>query len=497
MRIKRSFLIAVLMTATFLTAMAQNSQVLYFMKLPQNQFMNPAFKPANKFYFGLPVITGIHAGIGNDFFTLSDVVPPGSKIDSSIFQNLDLDRLAVKLKDRNTIVTDFDIQLLGLGLSFGKDLYVFFDVRDRVSARIVLPHDLLDLYIKGYDQYIGHTLDLSGMNIKGQYFREYGLGFSKNITNNLRIGAKAKLLSGIASISLDNRSFTLKVNNDFSQSVTADASLDVSGKEAFQRIFNDNNFLIPPLDSTRNADIKGFALDYLKCPVLNRGVSFDFGFVYNLGKLVTFSASVTDLGLINWGKDYKSYNANSNFNMKGITLEDVVNKTYSIDDMVNSLVDSIKSNFIENPSPQPYKTYLPTSISAGVSLNPLPVLSIGLLSNSKLYNGTVKESFTVSANAYLGRILSASMSYTAANYSYNNLGFGLAFKAGIAQIYVIADKIPFDWEKVYIEKKKDSGNYFSFPVPQNMNLFSLEVGLNIVFGKPVKKVNDKPMVLVN
>jgi hypothetical protein len=335
------------------------------------------------------------------------------------------------------------------------------------------------------------------MNIKGQYFREYGLGFSKNITNNLRIGAKAKLLSGIASISLDNRSFTLKVNNDFSQSVTADASLDVSGKEAFQRIFNDNNFLIPPLDSTRNADIKGFALDYLKCPVLNRGVSFDFGFVYNLGKLVTFSASVTDLGLINWGKDYKSYNANSNFNMKGITLEDVVNKTYSIDDMVNSLVDSIKSNFIENPSPQPYKTYLPTSISAGVSLNPLPVLSIGLLSNSKLYNGTVKESFTVSANAYLGRILSASMSYTAANYSYNNLGFGLAFKAGIAQIYVIADKIPFDWEKVYIEKKKDSGNYFSFPVPQNMNLFSLEVGLNIVFGKPVKKVNDKPMVLVN
>ncbi len=493
---KLKYMLMMLITTICLDAASQNSQILYFMKLPQNQFLNPALKPANRFYIGLPVITGIHAGIGNDFFTLSDIFPPETKIDSAVFKNLDLNRLAGKLKDRNTLATDFDIQLLSLGLSFGKDLYVFFDVRDRVSAKAVLPRDLLDLYIRGYNQYLEKTLDLSGMKITGQYFREYGLGFSKNITNNLRIGAKAKLLSGIASISLDNRSFTLKVNDDFSQTVSADASLDVSGKKALKRIFSDNNFLIPPLDSTRGADIKGFALDYIKYPVLNKGVSFDFGLVYNIGRLVTLSAGVTDLGFINWNQDLKSYNANSNFTLQGITLEDVVNETYSIDDMVNSLVDTIKNNFIENPSPLSYKTNLPTSISAGASFNLLPVLSIGLLSNSKFYMGTVKESFTLSANAYLGRVLSASMSYTAANYSYNNLGFGLAFKAGIGQFYIIADKIPLDWGKVYIEKD-GPGNYASFPVPQNMNLFNLEIGLNFVFGKPVTRKSDKPMVLIN
>ena len=494
---KSKYILMMLIIAVCIDAASQNSQVLYYMHLPQNHFLNPAIKPAERFYIGLPVITGISAGLGNNFLTLSDIFPPGTKIDSAYSQNapFDLNKLAGKLKDHNTITTDASVQLFGLGLSFGKDLYIFFDIVDRTSERMVFPHDLMQLYITKPDQLKDKTIDLSGMNIEGLYFREYGLGFSKNITSKFRIGVKAKLLSGIASMSLDNRSFTLKVNDNFSQSVSADASLDISGKEAIQRIFHDNNFLIPPLDLTRDADIKGFALDYLKNPVLNRGVSFDFGLVYDIGRLITLSAGVTDLGFINWDQDIKSYNANSNFTLQGITLEDVANEKYSVDDMVNSLVDSVKSNFIENPSPHSYKTNLPTGLSAGASINLLPVLSIGLLSNSKFYAGTVKESFTLSANAYLGRVLSASMSYTAANYSYNNLGFGLALKAGIAQIYLIADKIPLSWGKIYYIKK-DNISYSPVTIPQNMNLLSLQLGLNLTFGKQVTKKIDKPMVVI-
>ena len=494
---KSKYILMMLITAVCIDAASQNSQVLYYMNLPQNHFLNPAIKPVERFYVGLPIITGISAGFGNNFLTVSDFLPSGTKIDSAYFQNapFDLNKLAGKLKDHNTLTTDASIQLFGLGMSFGKDLYIFFDIVDRTSVKMVLPHDLMQLYITKPDQLMGKTIDLSGMNIEGQYFREYGLGFSKNITSKFRIGVKAKLLSGIASMSLIDRSLTLKVNNDFSQTITADASMDISGKATLNRVFSDNNIIGKSSNTTNSrTNIKGFVSDYLKIPVSNIGVSFDIGAVYNLNKFITFSASVTDLGFINWKSDLKSFKANSTFTLPGVTLKDVTNNTeISIDSLGQSIFHGIKNNFIE-AVPQSFKTYLPKGFSAGLGINLLPVISFGVLSNTKIYAGTAQESVTFSANTYLGRILSASMSYTVANYSYNNLGFGLAFKAGIAQFYFIADKIPLSWGKIYYINK-DNVSYSPITIPQNMNLLNLQLGMNIVFGRQVTKKADKPMVI--
>ncbi len=501
---KSKYLLLMLITAVCLDATSQNSQVLYYMKLPQNHLLNPAIKPSDKFYIGLPIVTGTNSEFGNNFLHVSDILPSGTKIDSAFLETpiFDLNKLAGKLKDHNTITTDASIQLLGLGLSFGKDLYIFLDVVDKINAKTVFPRDLLQLYMTEPINLIGKTIDLSDMNLQAQYYREYGLGFSKNITKNLRIGAKVKLLSGIASASLDNKSLTMKVNSDSSQTVTADAMMNVSGKETLNNILYDNNiknfsfdFFGKP-DTIKGVNYKGLILDYLKIPVSNIGAAIDVGAVYNLGKFFTISASVTDLGFINWKHDLQSYKANNTFNLPGITLKDVVNDTtISADDFANSLIDTVKNSF-KGTTPKSFRTYLPMGISAGVSINLLPVISLGVLSNTRFYAGTVRESVTLSANAYLGRMLSASASYTIANYSYNNLGFGLAFKTGsIVQFYVIADKIPLTWGKVYVETG-DNGKYSPIPVPQNMNLFNLSFGMNIVFGKPITKKTDRPMIVV-
>ncbi|MCX6330731.1 MAG: DUF5723 family protein [Bacteroidia bacterium] len=492
---KTKYFLMMLITAVCLDATSQNSQVLYYMKLPQNHLLNPAIRPSDKFYIGLPVITGINTEFGNNFLQVSDILPSGTKINSLFFKTLNLNKLAGKLRDRNTITTDESIQLLGLGLSFGKDLYIFLDVVDKINAKTILPRDLLELYLTEPPDFIGKTFDLSMMNMQTQYYREYGLGFSKNVTKNLRIGAKVKLLSGIASASLDNKSLTMKVNSDFSQAINADTYLNVSGKETLQRIFTYNHILGHP-DSTDNGDLKGFAFDYLKIPVSNVGAALDIGAVYNLGKFFTFSASVTDLGFINWKHDLKSYYSKDTIHLTDLTLKEAVNNPdYDIKNFIHALVDTIRRSF-KDTIPKSFRTYLPTGISAGVSINLLPVISLGVLSNTKFYAGTVRESVTLSANAYLGRILSASVSYTIANYSYNNLGFGLAFKTGsIVQFYVIADKIPLNWGKVYIEKGH-SGDYLPIPEPQSMNLFNLSIGMNIVFGKPVTKKTDRPMIVI-
>jgi hypothetical protein len=499
MKYRVVILTSVLLLVFNATLSAQISRVTYFMRIPQNHLLNPAFRPASRFNIGIPVLAGISGGFGNNFFELTDILTPDLKADSIIsFQNpnFDLEKLAAKLKDRNTISADASVQLLGIGFPLGKNLYLYADVMDRLTVKTLFPRDLMELYELGSTGFTDRTLDISEMNLKAQYFREYGVGLSGNITGSLRIGGRIKLLSGLASVSLINRSLHLIVNDDLSQGVIADASLQVSGKETIQKILTDNNFILQSPDTSNDkVNVKGFIQQYLGAPVSNTGIGIDLGIVYNFGRLFTLSASIADLGFINWKKDLKSYDANANFTLPGITLQDVVDQSFSIDDMVSSLKDSIVNNFVEDQNPPSFKTYLPTRISVGGSFNILPVLSFGILSDTRIFAGSARETVSFSANTYLGRTFNASVNYTIDNFNYNNLGFGLAFKAGFAQVYLIADKIPLTWERVYFSSGDDK--YKAIPIPGKWNMFNFQVGMNIAFGKFITRKTDKPMVILD
>lgn len=474
---------------------AQISRVAYFMNIPQSHFLNPAIKPATRFYIGIPGLSGINVRLDNNFLKLSDFLIPGIKGDSAYTFNhsdFDLKKVASKLNKSNAISADASVQLLGLGFQVGKNYSIFIDITDRFTSKILFPKELLSLYIAGPADFIGKTVDISNANFKGQYFREYAVGFSGEIINNLRIGARLKLLSGITSLSFDDRSFSLTVNNDLSQTVSSDASMDMAGKDALNTIFLQNGIL-GKADSTTKTNVKGFLGSYFGNPIKNPGFGVDLGAVYNLGTLLTFSVAVTDLGFINWKDGLKSWKSTGTFTLPGLTLQDVQKNGVAIDDIFRPLKDSIKSNFKSVPSPQPFKTYLPTTISAGISVNPVKFLSVGVLSELQMYAGSIKESVSLSGNLHFGSLFSTSLAYTIANYSYNNLGFGLAFKAGFAQIYIIADKIPVSWEKYYI-KKPGSSDYMNLPLPGSLNVLNLQLGLNIAFGKPASKKTDTPML---
>lgn len=484
---KTKFILILFFTIIIVNASAQNSQVMYFMNLPQNHILNPAIRPVNAFYLGLPVLSGVYAGINNDFLELKDIFIPGLKSGSNLtFQqsNFDLNKIVDKLKDHNNISANINLQLLGLGFTVGKDLYFFVDIIDRIETESEFPKSFLKLFINGNDQFLNQTIDLSGLNLKAQYFREFGFGFSKNITEKLRIGAKAKLLAGIVSGTLDNRTMSLEVNDAFSRTVKADASFDISGNTWITEMNNDLNKNNP------SSLIKDYALNSFSNP----GLGIDFGAVYNLNKMISLSASVTDLGFINWKDDLKSYKAKNSFVLSGLSLKDVVDQNISKNDLVNELTDTISNSFIENSKPSSYRTYLPADVLLGANLNLFQILSFGVLSSSKIYFGQIKESLTLSANAYIGKVLSGSLSYTAANYTYNNFGIGLACKTGPVQIYLTADKIPSKWSKIYIEKPDQK--FLTLSLPDRWYALNLQFGVNISFGKMGNKKIDKPMILL-
>jgi hypothetical protein len=470
-------------------ASAQNSQVMYFMNLPQSHFINPALRPSNSVYIGLPVISGINMNINNNFVNFSDVFIKGQPKDSIIsflHPDYDVDKFLAKIKDKNSLEPEIMVQLLGIGFSLGKDGYVFLDINDRVDGNIVLPGDLFKLALKGNEGFVGSKIDLSSLRGDIKYYREFGLGYSRNFTEKLRIGIKGKLLFGIAATSIDNKSLGITVNDDYSHSLDANLAVNISGPV---NVYMDskNNIDSVKFDDNRFKTTSGIT-DFFSGKK-NMGLGLDIGATYDITDRIVVSASITDLGFIRWSKDVTSLKANDQFEFSGLNILDVVNGTKTINELGQDMLDSLKNAFVVSKTKTAFTTYLPFGVSFGGSFNVTKQFSLGLLSYSRVIGKQVREALTLSANVNFGNALSASIGYTAENYQYDNLGAGLAFRAGVTQFYLVTDRIPVMWDKI----KNNSTNFI---LPANWNTFNLRLGMNLVFGNRPKEKNDKPMIQV-
>lgn len=483
------YLLILLLAIISYDAEAQYSQVLYNMNLPQNHLLNPALRPGNKVYIGLPVFSGINININNNFINFSDVIIKGQtdSLLSFLHPAYDADKFLAKIKNKNSIEPEFTVPLFGLGFSAGKDLYFFLDINERFEGNIVLPGDIIRLGLKGNEQFVGSEINLSAFRGDIKYYREAGFGFSKNFTNKLRIGAKGKLLFGIASASIDNRSLGLTVNDDYSHTLNADLMVNFSAPLSVS-MTADNKIDNFTFDDSRFDNRSGI-VDFLT-NTGNIGFGFDLGATYDISDKFIVSASVTDIGFIKWKTDLTNLQAESSFEFSGLNMVNVINGTMSFDSLANEMLDSLKNSFIVSDTKNPFTTYLPYGITFGGRYNLTKNFSVGLLSYSRIIGKQIREALTLSANVNLGNTLSASFAYTAANHRYDNLGVGLALRAGFFQFYTIVDRIPVIWNKIITE----GGD--NFPVPVSWNMINARLGFNLVFGNKIKSKTDKPMVLV-
>ncbi|MBI5010683.1 MAG: hypothetical protein HZB98_13785 [Bacteroidia bacterium] len=174
-------------------ATAQTSQILYYMNLPQNHLMNPALRPSNSAYVGLPVISGMYIGLNNNFINYSDLFHKRPSSDS-LYSFLDseeaTDAFLEKLNKKNSISPQISLPLLGIGFKGNNGFYFFFDINERIEANFVLPGDIIELALKGNGAFVGDDIDLSSFRMDIRYFREFGFTISKEITNKLRVGGR-------------------------------------------------------------------------------------------------------------------------------------------------------------------------------------------------------------------------------------------------------------------------------------------------------------------
>jgi hypothetical protein len=476
---KSKLLLIALLTLIITGVAAQNSQVLYYMNLPQNHLLNPAVKPSSRIYIGLPALTGINLNITNSFLNFADVFKEGQEISKSTlaFLNSDFDRdkFLGKIKDMNYIEPRVSVQLLGLGITAGEDLYIFLDVIDNASINLVAPRDLFRLAFLGNQELVGQTIDLSDMKADFSYYHEIGIGASKNITPKFRFGAKAKLLFGVTGGTFNNYALNLKVNNDYTNTLQANMAWDISGPVSFTA--GDGNKVG---DASFNDQVfkSGHDLTRFLTNTKNAGFGLDLGAEYMVNNQIVISAAITDVGFIKWKSDLSNIEAVDTIELHGLDFADIYNGTATIDDVTSSLADSLK-NALVIAGTKPFTTKLPVGVAIGGKYNLNDKFSIGLLSYSRISGQLIKEALTVSANMNIGNKVSASLCYTACNNNYTNLGLGIGFRASVVQFYFMADRIPLSW-------KKAGSSDNSFPLPANWNTLNTRFGMNLVFGNKAR-----------
>ncbi len=447
-------------------ASGQNSNTMYFMdRVPQSSLLNPSHIPEARFHLGLPVISSLNTSVGSNFISYSDVIFRSSVNDSLItFIHPDADKnlFLRSLRNSNIIHNDLFISLLSFGVQ-NRLGYFSFSINERFSFENQLPKDLFVLLLKGNEDFLGKTADFSSLNLNLDFYREYALGFAYNMSGKLTVGAKAKLLFGKGNISMTGQEMGLYTDPDdykmkLQSRFTLNTSLPVTVKY-------DEDGKVSEIGS-RFEDEDLSALDWIFNNE-NKGLAFDLGATFKPIDALTLSASIIDLGFIRWKKDVYNFTMDGELDFEGFDISSAFNDEEN-EDVFENFLDSIADIFAISDTRNAYSKGLNTRIILGGQYQLNPRLRLGALSRTMMGNKHIKQALTLSANFDVGRVFSASVSYSMMNNSYNNLGAGLCLRGGPFQFFVVSD------------------NVSAALIPDKIRTVNFWFGMNLVFGHKQK-----------
>jgi hypothetical protein len=403
---------------------SQLSSTLFFMHtLPQSNLTNPAVQIPCKVFVGIPALSSIYFNYANSYFSYNDILIPQG--DSLLFDLKKFNKIPGALQD---IEAELHISLLNFGFIY-KDYYFNFNLSDKIEAGVVYPGTWFNLGLLGNTPYVGKTLDMSGGGIYGAYYREWAFGVSKNINKTLTLGAKAKLLFGKATITTSKSDMSLFTGLPL-YPLTATTNIQINASPLTATL-NQNGFI----EATNNP-----ATDNLSSFLLNsknKGVAFDFGFIWRKTNELTISGSLLDLGIIRWinypsriktSGTYTYTGYNSRFNLS--TFEDM-----------QASIDSFQAIFNTAYSNKAFYTFLSPKLYLGGTYNFNDNINTGLLTRNILYHNSFKSSVTASINTWYSKYLAGTVSWSYMNKTLLNFGGGLSLRTPHFGLYAVSDNI--------------------------------------------------------
>lgn len=483
--------------AAALTAMAADAQVshaLYFMEsVPQTNLLNPARQPRATKFIAIPG-ANVHAAaytnlVACDFFQKKDgewLTLLNDGFDYSDLYDIYKKQLAADL--------NVNVGILSFGWRNDEGHYLSFNLSERVSADVSVPADLLKIGDKGLPD--GTMLDLAKLGVSAMAYTELAASYSRVINEQWTAGVRIKLLAGTGAVWTKNNKFDIQTGEDkwhikTDIEVMAALPLETDGCIKEDGTIETDSIDIRDFDKTKDL------VKYLIPRLSNPGGALDLGVTYKLNDNFRFSASVTDLGFISWGRDINRFKSRSEFDFDGIDY-DIDNEEHE-DDFQNALedaLDTLQANCQVTLGHKRFSTPLHPSVYVGAEYTPVYFLNVGFLSNTKFMpTHRVNQDFSLSATLNPYKLpASATFGYTINVKGQSSASCGLSLRMGVLQFYTVLDYVPFKYDVLKREYDGDD-EHEKYSAPHKLSNVNITAGLNIVLGS--KGYKDRPMLRSN
>ena len=400
---KRLLLVATCMLMV-VAIKAQNLNAAYFTDdYKFRHTMNPAYDNDQN-YISIPALGNINVrtqgNFGYDAIIMANPLAgqEGQK-SMTTFMNPYIDSgtaLNGFSKGNNRIIGNVGVTVLSAGFKkFGG--YNTIEINSKTSFGVSLPYELLE-FAKNTGN---RSYDIGDISAGAISYVELAFGHSRKINDQLRVGAKLKILLGVgrADVKLEGMKADLTDANRWL--ISGNATADVSMK-GFKYKEETKDYKTDGRGSYRRVN----KLDVSGVGVGGFGLAFDLGGVYKIDQDWTVSAALLDLGFIRWNNDMQARNSTGQFEFDGFHDIAVTKSRPGLNGTLGQQADKYADQIadfinVQDKGDQGGRTTgIGATLNAGVQYN-LPVyrkMTFGLLSSTRLYGDFSWTEARLSAN---------------------------------------------------------------------------------------------------
>lgn len=426
-KLNRLFLVVAMMMA-FANSKAQEVSPVSFLR------MNPYQLNANV-ATDLPYYCYFSVGLGNFGFNAQyprlrfrDLFDYNSDGSPSTF---DLRKLANGLDDQNSVAFGLNENILTFGYRVGGGM-LSVSHNLRVQATTEFGNGLFELLAYGNASILGEDNPTQlNLGVNAQAYHEYALGYQLRVNKNLSVGARAKLLFGIANVKTDAFDMTLYTDPEtyaihFTEHVGVRFSMPQLVQLGDNGLMTDGSFSLADL-------------------YRNTGLGFDFAVNYRINDRFSLAAAVNDLGFIKWSRnnvllvgninDAGHFYEGESFVFEGLDF-DQLQRLISDQDYREMFLDTLKEYFqLDWAETGAYRTLLPASflLRGSFDINENNRFSAQFQGNFR--SDGFRPAMTLAyGGSFYGKI-DVCATYTMMKGCFSNIGLGVGFNLGVFHIY--------------------------------------------------------------
>ncbi len=438
-------------------ASAQSTSTAYFLDgYTYGYQMNPA-KANDNGFVAFPTLGNINVNVLTSFNLTDFIYNVNGQTTTFLNPGVSTDEFLSKVGDSNRLGVNLKLPVIAFGFNaFGG--YNTVTVSARADVGVKLPGSLFRMLKEGVSN---DTYDIGAVKANALVMADVAFGHSRQITEDIRVGATVKVLLGGARANVDIKHADLQLGENEWKAVTeGNVELNFDGA----RFDHDIN------SSTGNQYISGVDIDGFK-GLSGFGLGVDLGAEWAPSFLpdFKFSAALLDLGYMSWKNTLTGSTKGQHvFNTNDYTFNVDKDAPNSFDHELDRIGDEITALYeLYDEGNQGGKTTgIGTTFNIGAEYT-LPVykaLSVGVLNTTRMQQELSWTEFRAVATWEPCKVFDAAVSLGTGTFG-SNFGWIANLHAPGFNLFLGMDRIPAKFGKPMIP----------------MNDASLNFGLNFLF----------------